>query len=143
MFMRTASLLGRSGRPALSFEPDEHRRPRCERSFAVLPRRRCPKPCVYHGPEGDGFYRRFGAPQLPRPCAHGLPFHQSQNARMRLDDLVKAYLPICELLNAGRRRAMSFASIVARSAGRRGREKENRGDTPGACRQLDTPMFLA
>lgn len=48
--------------------------------------------------EAAPLYRRFGAPQLPGLAHTGLPSTSPANARMRLDDLVKAYLPIRETL---------------------------------------------
>ena len=50
------------------------------------------------GSKATALYRRFGAPQLPGLAHTGLPSTSPANARMRLDDLVKAYLPIRETL---------------------------------------------
>lgn len=50
------------------------------------------------GSKATALYRRFGAPQLPGLAHTGLPSTSPANARMRLDDLVKAYLSIRETL---------------------------------------------
>lgn len=50
------------------------------------------------GSKATALYRRFGAPQLPGLAHTGLPSTSPANARMRLDALVKAYLPIRETL---------------------------------------------
>ncbi|MFR3091024.1 MAG: DNA-deoxyinosine glycosylase [Eggerthella lenta] len=64
--------------------------------FRALPRRALGR--VHHGSKATALYRRFGAPQLPGLAHTGLPSTSPANARMRLDDLVKAYLPIRETL---------------------------------------------
>ena len=56
----------------------------------------------YYGHPQNRFWKvmgaLFGAPQLPGLAHTGLPSTSPANARMRLDDLVKAYLPIRETL---------------------------------------------
>ena len=78
------------------------------------------------GSKATALYRRFGAPQLPGLAHTGLPsFHQScERAHAPRRSCESVFADSRNFGTPGRRRAMSFCEVVARFAGRRGREKE-------------------
>ena len=102
----------------------EHRRPRCERSFAHC-RGGAARSRVHHGLEGDGALSPLRRAATSRPCAHGTSFHQScERAHAPRRSCESVFADSRNFGTPGRRRAMSFCEVVARFAGRRGREKE-------------------
>ncbi|BAK44210.1 DNA-deoxyinosine glycosylase [Eggerthella sp. YY7918] len=52
------------------------------------------------GSKATTLYRRYGAALLPGVFHKGLPSTSSANARMRLDDLIEAYRPLLDALEA-------------------------------------------
>ena len=80
---------------------------------------------VHHGLEGDGALSPLRRAAASRPCAHGTSFHQScERAHAPRRSRESVFADSRNFGTPGRRRAMSFCEVVARFAGRRGREKE-------------------
>ena len=80
---------------------------------------------VHHGLEGDGALSPLRRAATSRPCAHGTSFHQScERAHAPRRSCESVFADSRNFGTPGRRRAMSFCEVVARFAGRRGREKE-------------------
>ena len=77
------------------------------------------------GLEGDGALSPRRRAAASRPCAHGTSFHQScERAHAPRRSCESVFADSRNFGTPGRRRAMSFCEVVARFAGRRGREKE-------------------